>query len=76
LPADTELLASYGQIVVGRRVNHRNSALVRQALMAVYPSSHGQEACQVEAELCRADGDWIRWGTTTGWRTKCWTAER
>ncbi|MET3175540.1 UNVERIFIED_ORG: hypothetical protein ABIB52_003407 [Arthrobacter sp. UYCu721] len=37
---------------------------------------HGREACQVAAELCRADDDWIRWGTTTGWRTTCRTAER
>ena len=27
--------------------------------MAVYPSSHGQEACQVAAALCLAEGDWL-----------------
>jgi 2-oxoisovalerate dehydrogenase E1 component alpha subunit len=27
--------------------------------MAVYPSSHGQEACQVAAALCLSDGDWM-----------------
>ena len=59
LPADKELLAAYEQLVVGRRVNDQNSALVRQGRMAVYPSSHGQEACQVAAALCLADGDWI-----------------
>ncbi|MEV8133608.1 pyruvate dehydrogenase (acetyl-transferring) E1 component subunit alpha, partial [Pseudarthrobacter oxydans] len=30
LPGDDELLASYEQLVVGRRVNDQNSALVRQ----------------------------------------------
>ena len=51
LPADDELMAAYEQLVVGRRVNDQNSALVRQGRMAVYPSSHGQEACQVAAAL-------------------------
>ncbi|UKA53461.1 pyruvate dehydrogenase (acetyl-transferring) E1 component subunit alpha [Arthrobacter sp. FW305-BF8] len=59
LPGDDELLAAYEQLVVGRRVNDQNSALVRQGRMAVYPSSHGQEACQVAAALCLADGDWM-----------------
>ncbi|PTT69449.1 thiamine pyrophosphate-dependent dehydrogenase E1 component subunit alpha [Arthrobacter sp. HMWF013] len=59
LPADEELLAAYEQLVVGRRVNDQNSALVRQGRMAVYPSSHGQEACQVAAALCLSAGDWI-----------------
>ncbi|WP_445153561.1 pyruvate dehydrogenase (acetyl-transferring) E1 component subunit alpha [Arthrobacter sp. Hor0625] len=59
LPGDAELLAAYEQLVVGRRVNDQNSALVRQGRMAVYPSSHGQEACQVAAALCLSDGDWM-----------------
>lgn len=59
LPADEELLAAYEQLVVGRRVNDQNSALVRQGRMAVYPSSHGQEACQVAAALCLSEGDWL-----------------
>jgi pyruvate dehydrogenase E1 component alpha subunit len=45
--------------VIGRRVNDQNSALVRQGRMAVYPSSHGQEACQVAAALCLGAGDWM-----------------
>ena len=52
LPGDAELLAAYEQLVVGRRVNDQASALVRQGRMAVYPSVHGQEACQVAAALC------------------------
>lgn len=59
LPGDAELLAAYEQLVVGRRVNDQNSALVRQGRMAVYPSSHGQEACQVAAALCLSEGDWM-----------------
>ncbi|GAC1383527.1 MAG: thiamine pyrophosphate-dependent enzyme [Pseudarthrobacter sp.] len=59
VPGDAELLAAYEQLVVGRRVNDQNSALVRQGRMAVYPSSHGQEACQVAAALCLAEGDWL-----------------
>src|SRR6478752_291404 len=59
LPGDAELLAAYEELVVGRRVNDQNSALVRQGRMAVYPSSHGQEACQVAAALCLSDGDWM-----------------
>ena len=59
LPGDEALLAAYEELVIGRRVNDQNSALVRQGRMAVYPSSHGQEACQVAAALCLAEGDWM-----------------
>ncbi|MGP0224853.1 pyruvate dehydrogenase (acetyl-transferring) E1 component subunit alpha [Paenarthrobacter sp. NCHU4564] len=58
-PGDDELLAAYERLVIGRRVNDQNSALVRQGRMAVYPSSHGQEACQVAAAMCLGDGDWL-----------------
>jgi len=59
LPPRDVLLSAYEKLVVGRRVNDQNSALVRQGRMAVYPSSHGQEACQVAAALCLAEGDWL-----------------
>ncbi len=59
LPGDEDLVAAYEQLVIGRRVNDQNSALVRQGRMAVYPSSHGQEACQVAAALCLSQGDWM-----------------
>ncbi|WP_347108224.1 pyruvate dehydrogenase (acetyl-transferring) E1 component subunit alpha [Paenarthrobacter sp. S56] len=58
-PGDDELLAAYERLVIGRRVNDQNSALVRQGRMAVYPSSHGQEACQVAAAMCLKEGDWL-----------------
>ncbi|MGW9414890.1 thiamine pyrophosphate-dependent enzyme [Arthrobacter cupressi] len=59
IPGDPELMAAYERLVVGRRVNDQNSALVRQGRMAVYPSSHGQEACQVAAAMCLSEGDWL-----------------
>ncbi|WP_120521214.1 thiamine pyrophosphate-dependent enzyme [Arthrobacter celericrescens] len=59
IPGDAELIAAYERLVVGRRVNDQNSALVRQGRMAVYPSSHGQEACQVAAAMCLSEGDWL-----------------
>ncbi|WP_434621655.1 pyruvate dehydrogenase (acetyl-transferring) E1 component subunit alpha [Arthrobacter sp. A5] len=59
LPTEQTLLRGYGQLVMGRRVNDQASALVRQGRMAVYPSSHGQEACQVAAAMCLADRDWL-----------------
>lgn len=59
LPTDSDLLEAYAQLVIGRRFNEQNSALVRQGRMAVYPSSHGQEACQVAAALCLEEQDWL-----------------
>ncbi|MGD6978992.1 MULTISPECIES: thiamine pyrophosphate-dependent dehydrogenase E1 component subunit alpha [Citricoccus] len=59
VPADEDLLEAYRRLVAGRRINDQNSALVRQGRMAVYPSSHGQEACQVAAAACLGEGDWL-----------------
>lgn len=59
IPEDEVLLKAYEALVAGRRINDQNYALVRQGRMAVYPSSHGQEACQVGAALCLSDGDWM-----------------
>ena len=59
LPSPKALVDAYEQLVIGRRVNDQNSALVRQGRMAVYPSSHGQEACQVAAALCLGEDDWM-----------------
>ena len=39
--------------------DRENFCEVRQVRMAVYPSSHGQEACQVAAALCLSEGDWM-----------------
>jgi len=58
-PDDARLLAAYEQLVLGRRINDQNAALVRQGRMAVYPSSHGQEACQVAAAVALGEQDWL-----------------
>ena len=59
LPSAERLVEAYGALVTGRRVNDQCNALVRQGRLAVYPSSHGQEACQVAAALSLGDGDWL-----------------
>ena len=59
LPPAERLVAAYGALVNGRRLNDQCSALVRQGRMAVYPSSHGQEACQVAASLVLGENDWL-----------------
>ncbi|WP_144877065.1 thiamine pyrophosphate-dependent enzyme [Microbacterium sp. 1.5R] len=59
LPDSATLLAAYRGLVEGRRINDQASALVRQGRLAVYPSSHGQEACQIGAALVLRDTDWL-----------------
>ncbi|MBO0980121.1 pyruvate dehydrogenase (acetyl-transferring) E1 component subunit alpha [Microbacterium sp. SD291] len=58
-PGADALLRAYRGLVEGRRINDQASALVRQGRLAVYPSSHGQEACQVAASLAIGDEDWL-----------------
>ena len=58
-PATDVLLRRYRSMVRGRRVNDQASALTRQGRLAVYPSSHGQEACQVAAAAALRPGDWL-----------------
>lgn len=58
-PPTERLLEAYGALVRGRRINEQANALVRQGRLAVYPSSHGQEACEVAAALALRDGDWL-----------------
>jgi len=58
-PSTAALLDGYRSLVVGRRINDQCNALVRQGRLAVYPSSHGQEACQVAAVGALDAGDWL-----------------
>lgn len=58
-PEPERLVDAYRELVRGRRINEQCSALVRQGRLAVYPSSHGQEACQVAAALVLDEGDWL-----------------
>jgi 2-oxoisovalerate dehydrogenase E1 component alpha subunit len=59
IPTPVALLAGFRSLVIGRRVNDQCNALVRQGRLAVYPSSHGQEACQVAAVSVLDRGDWL-----------------
>ena len=59
LPPSDVLLDAYGALITGRRLNDQCYALVRQGRLAVYPSSHGQEACQVAAARVLDEGDWL-----------------
>lgn len=49
----------YRHLVRGRRFNEQATALTRQGRLAVYPSSAGQEACQVAAALALGPRDWL-----------------
>ncbi|WP_367043776.1 pyruvate dehydrogenase (acetyl-transferring) E1 component subunit alpha [Streptomyces sp. Je 1-332] len=58
--ADEELLERlYAQLVRGRRYNTQATALTKQGRLAVYPSSTGQEACEVAAALVLQEQDWL-----------------
>ncbi len=53
------LLEAYRRMVVGRRFDAQATALTKQGRLAVYPSSHGQEACQIGGVLALRDTDWM-----------------
>src|SRR4051812_14814652 len=53
------LVATYRQMVIGRRFDTQCTALTRQGRLAVYPSSRGQEACQVAGALVLRSDDWM-----------------
>ncbi|MBS1905532.1 MAG: thiamine pyrophosphate-dependent dehydrogenase E1 component subunit alpha [Actinobacteria bacterium] len=59
MPDDDLLARAYRGLVEGRRINDQANALVRQGRLAVYPSSHGQEACQIAAALVLGAQDWL-----------------
>ncbi|MEV8565804.1 thiamine pyrophosphate-dependent dehydrogenase E1 component subunit alpha [Streptomyces sp. NPDC051322] len=57
---DAELLLGlYDALVHGRRYNAQATALTKQGRLAVYPSSTGQEACEVAAALALQEQDWL-----------------
>ncbi|MFI9493203.1 pyruvate dehydrogenase (acetyl-transferring) E1 component subunit alpha [Streptomyces halstedii] len=53
------LLRLYTELVRGRRYNAQATALTKQGRLAVYPSSTGQEACEVAAALVLEERDWL-----------------
>lgn len=58
-PPSELLLDAYRGMVLGRRFDQQATALARQGRLAVYPSSLGQEACQVGAALALRATDWL-----------------
>jgi 2-oxoisovalerate dehydrogenase E1 component alpha subunit len=58
-PPDESLRDAYRRMVVGRRFDTQSTALAKQGRLAVYPSSRGQEACQVAGVLALGERDWL-----------------
>ncbi|MCI4065862.1 pyruvate dehydrogenase (acetyl-transferring) E1 component subunit alpha [Micromonospora sp. R77] len=58
-PPAEALREMYRRMVVGRRFDVQATALTKQGRLAVYPSSRGQEACQVGGVLAVRDTDWV-----------------
>ena len=59
LPAPEVLRRLHRDMVVGRRFDTQATALTKQGRLAVYPSSRGQEACEVGAALAMREQDWL-----------------
>ncbi len=59
MPPAEALLAAHRALVIGRRFDRQATSLVKQGRLAVYPSSHGQEASQVGAVLAVRGTDWV-----------------
>lgn len=59
LPSDEDLLEVWRGMVIGRRFDTQATALTKQGRLAVYPSSRGQDACQVAPVLALAEQDWL-----------------
>ncbi|TQN31209.1 pyruvate dehydrogenase E1 component alpha subunit [Haloactinospora alba] len=58
-PDHSTLVALLRAMVIGQRFDNQASTLARQGRLAVYPSSRGQEACQVGGTLALAQRDWL-----------------
>src|SRR6478609_9839998 len=59
IPSPELLREGYRRLVLARRLNDQADALVRQGRLAVYPSSHGQEACEVAVAMVLEQRDWL-----------------
>lgn len=55
----TELLNGLRAMIIGRRLDQQASNLAKQGYLRVYPSSLGQEACQVAAAQSLGPNDWL-----------------
>jgi pyruvate dehydrogenase E1 component alpha subunit len=58
-PKPEVLRELHRRMVLGRRFDTQVTALTKQGRLAVYPSSRGQDACQVGAVLALRDQDWL-----------------
>jgi 2-oxoisovalerate dehydrogenase E1 component alpha subunit len=59
MPEPGTLLELYRRMVLGRRFDRQATVLTRQGRLAVYPSSRGQDGCQVGAVLALREQDWL-----------------
>ncbi|HEX5511445.1 MAG TPA: thiamine pyrophosphate-dependent enzyme, partial [Actinomycetales bacterium] len=59
VPQTDALVEMYRRMVIGRRFDVQATALTRQGRLAVYPSSRGQEACQVAGVMAMKSTDWL-----------------
>ncbi len=59
LPSADTLRGLYRGMVLGRRFDRQATAFTRQGRLAVYPSSAGQEACQIGAVRALGPRDWL-----------------
>ncbi|TDP99319.1 MULTISPECIES: pyruvate dehydrogenase (acetyl-transferring) E1 component subunit alpha [unclassified Leifsonia] len=59
VPDQDTLRDGYRRLVLARRLNDQADALVRQGRLAVYPSSHGQEASEIAAAMVLGERDWL-----------------
>ncbi|MFK5646085.1 pyruvate dehydrogenase (acetyl-transferring) E1 component subunit alpha [Ornithinimicrobium sp. LYQ121] len=59
MPSTDDLLAVWRGMVIGRRFDAQATALTKQGRLAVYPSAHGQDACQVAPVLALEEADWF-----------------
>src|SRR6266404_4215647 len=59
LPGPEILRDLHRRMVLGRSFDVQATALAKQGRLAVYPSSRGQDACQVGAVLALRDQDWL-----------------
>lgn len=58
-PSAERLVEMYRNMVLGRRFDEQAAALTKQGRLAVYPSSRGQEACQIAAAMSLHADDWL-----------------
>jgi 2-oxoisovalerate dehydrogenase E1 component alpha subunit len=59
MPGADVLVGLHRSMVIGRRFDAQATALAKQGRLAVYPSSRGQEACQVGVVHALRAQDWL-----------------